>query len=74
LRKPWDFEKRRLDCGGVIVAPADDQVLAPTDFELKTSTHWSAGAIGCGAASSGSEIETVLAQTDQDFDLLKKKF
>jgi hypothetical protein len=48
--------------------------LAPTDFELKTSTHWSAGAIGCGAASSGSEIETVLAQTGQDFDLLKKKF
>ena len=73
LERTIGFDAGRLNNGFSLVVLSDDQLLTPSDIELKASSRWSKGAVGKSNVSLGVEIELLLAQRDQDVAALKQK-
>lgn len=73
LERTVGFDRDRLAQGFSLIALAHDELLTPTDFELKASTRWSAGAVGGKQGVGGNQIETLLLQRGQDLAALKAK-
>lgn len=70
LERTIGFHKGRLDQGFLIVVLADNEIMRPSDFELKASTRFSGGKLAC---SEGDNITDVLHARGQDPDALRAK-
>lgn len=73
LERAVGFDRDRLAQGFSLIALADDEVLTPSDVELKASSRWSAGAVGGKQGVGGKQIESILLQREQDVTALKAK-
>lgn len=73
LERAVGFDRDRLAQGFSLIALAENEVLVPSDFELKASSRWSAGAVGGKQGVGGKQIESILLQRGQDLMALKEK-
>ena len=73
LERTVGFDRGRLDNGFILIVLSDDQLLIPSDFNLKASSRWSKGAVGKNDVSPGAEIEAILMQQGQNIEILKQK-
>ena len=73
LERRIGFDSGRLAPGFTLVALAEEETLAPDDFELKASTRWSAGAVGGKHGVGGEQIEPILLRRGLDLLTLKER-